>query len=101
MDSLARALVNVAAFLELSSDEVVQPDAAVRALEDIAAQLARASEAERAAIRRAAAAEDELRSQHGADPKELAFFALSWNPSGSRTLPARNASRVASFPKAG
>jgi hypothetical protein len=74
MDSLARALVNVAAFLELSPEKVVHPDAAVRALDEIAAQLARASEAELSAIRRAAAAEEEARSQHGAGPKELAFF---------------------------
>ena len=74
MDSLARAVVNVAAFLELSTDDVVKEDAAVRALEDMAALLGRASGAELAAIRRALTAEELARSQSGAGPKELAFF---------------------------
>ena len=72
--SLAESTRYVAAFLELSSDDVVNPDEATRALEYIAAELARASPVEIAALRRAAAAEAERRSEHGAGQSTLAFF---------------------------
>jgi len=57
MKTLAKAMIGAAAFLELSSDDSVNPDDAVRALEDIAATLRSASPDEVAAIR---AACDEL-----------------------------------------
>jgi len=50
MKMLAEALVEAAAFLELSGDDVVHPDAAVQAMESIVASLARASDAEKAAV---------------------------------------------------
>jgi len=53
MITLAKALIEAAAFLELSSDDTVNPDDAVRALEDIAATLQSASRDEVAAIRAA------------------------------------------------
>ncbi len=51
MKTLAKALIQTAAFLELSGDDVVKPDEAVRALEGIADALHSASPDEAAAIR--------------------------------------------------
>jgi uncharacterized protein YgfB (UPF0149 family) len=51
MKTLAKAMIGAAAFLELSSDGTVNPDDAVRALEDISATLQSASPDEVAAIR--------------------------------------------------
>jgi hypothetical protein len=51
MKALARSLIQAALFLELSGDDVVDPDSAVRALESIAHELADAGEAERLALR--------------------------------------------------
>jgi len=51
MKTLAKALIQTAAFLELSGDDVVSPDDAVRALEDIAHTLQSASPEELAAVR--------------------------------------------------
>jgi hypothetical protein len=50
MKALAEALVESAAFLELSGNEVISPDAAVRALESITATLDKASENEKKAL---------------------------------------------------
>jgi hypothetical protein len=74
MDKLARALVNAAAFLELSGDDVVDPDSAVAAMEDIVAALAGASPEEVAALKSAASAEREARAKRGADEDTLDFF---------------------------
>jgi hypothetical protein len=43
MDTIARALVNAAAFLEFSPDDIVDPDSAVKAMEDIAFALRNAN----------------------------------------------------------
>lgn len=53
MKTLAKAVIGAAAFLELSSDDSVNPDYAVRALEDISATLQSASPDEVAVIRSA------------------------------------------------
>jgi hypothetical protein len=50
MKQLARALVNAAAFLELSEDDVVDPDSAVKAMEEIAYDLSTLSAAEYATL---------------------------------------------------
>ena len=50
MNSIAEALIDTAAFLELSGDDVVKPDAAVQALESIATSLADASPEEKKAL---------------------------------------------------
>lgn len=50
MKSLAQALVEAVAFLELSGDEVVDPDSAVQAIESISHSLRNASEQERQAL---------------------------------------------------
>jgi citrate lyase beta subunit len=51
MKILAKALIQTAAFLELSSDDAVNPDDAVRALEDIAHTLQSASPEELVVVR--------------------------------------------------
>lgn len=50
MNTLAKALLNLAAFLELSGDDVVDPDSAIAAMEDAAATLQDATPAERQAL---------------------------------------------------
>jgi hypothetical protein len=55
MKTLAKVIVDLAGFLELSGDDVVDLDAAVAALESMAAGLANATPAERKALRTAAA----------------------------------------------
>jgi len=53
MKTLAKALVETAAFLEFSTDDTINPDDAVRELEGIAHTLHSASPEEVAAIREA------------------------------------------------
>ena len=53
MQTLARALIDTAAFIALSGDDVIHPDDAVRALESIGHTLRAASPAELSAIRAA------------------------------------------------
>ena len=50
MKNLCDAIVNVACFLELSADNVVDPDAAAAALEEVSATLQSATEAEKDAF---------------------------------------------------
>jgi hypothetical protein len=50
MKSLAQAVVESAAFLELSDDDIVDPDAAVQAQEAIASSLSDAAEEEKNAL---------------------------------------------------
>ena len=54
MKMLARALLETAAFLELSDDSIVNEDDAVRAMDAMAGELESASPQERAALREAA-----------------------------------------------
>ena len=54
---LARAVIYAAAFLELSEDDEVDPDAAVKALENMASCLHGASAEELAALREVLASE--------------------------------------------
>ena len=55
MKNISKALLNLAAFIELSSEEVIDQDAAVGALEQLAADLSKADPSEieylKAAIR--------------------------------------------------
>ena len=55
MKVLARTILEMAAFLELSDESSVNEDDAVRAMESVAARLRSSSDAERAALREAAA----------------------------------------------
>lgn len=55
MKSLAKSILNLAAFIELSSDDIIDPDSAVKALEQLAYDLKEATHGEieylKAAIR--------------------------------------------------
>ena len=74
MKSLARAVLNSAAFLELSTDDVLDPRLAVKALEDITTILGSSTAAERAALR-AACQEAFVRGlASGAQDAELEFY---------------------------
>jgi hypothetical protein len=53
MIALARSVIEAARFLELSSDDLVDPDAAGKALESIAHELGSIDESERGALREA------------------------------------------------
>lgn len=50
MKHLCRAIIWNACFLELSGDDVIDPDSAVKALEDIASSLQQATDEEKAAF---------------------------------------------------
>ena len=55
MKALAKAILNLSSFIELSSDDVIDPDSAVKALEQLASDLSEATPGEveylKAAIR--------------------------------------------------
>ena len=53
MRTLANAILDLAAFLELSGDDVIDPDAAVNAMESLAFSLKSATPEEVAAVRSA------------------------------------------------
>ena len=55
MKSLARALINAAAYLDLADESQVDPDFAMQALEEIAYNLSYASEDEKKAVSEALA----------------------------------------------
>src|SRR4051794_1333823 len=50
MKALARAVINAAAFLELSDDEALDPELAVQALEEIGIHLGQCTEDEKKAL---------------------------------------------------
>jgi hypothetical protein len=62
---LARALLETAAFIELSGEDVLELDAAVKTLESIADTLSKASPEERQALRSAA---EELAAEYSLIP---------------------------------
>ncbi len=70
MDSLAKAILETAAFLELSGEEAINPDAAVRALEDLGFLLSGCTPDEKAALKRAA----QSLASEGADEERRRFF---------------------------
>lgn len=59
MTNLCRALIWNACFLELSGDDTIDPDAAVKALEDMAAILQSATEPEKEAFKRTCSEESQ------------------------------------------
>ncbi len=66
MRNLCRAIIWSACFLELSDDEVVDPDSAVKALEDMATTLQHATEEEKRVFAEVCAEEaDELQGRPG------------------------------------
>jgi len=55
MENLARAVVQAFAFLDLSDDDAIDPDAAVKAMEDLTSYLRNCTPEERQALKNAAA----------------------------------------------
>ena len=74
MRHLAKALVDALAFLELSADDVVDPDGAARTFESIAETLQSSSHEEREALAAAAMAELNLQSAADASEDVLDFY---------------------------
>jgi hypothetical protein len=74
MNHLAKAVVDAFAFLELSDDDVVDPDNAVEAMEMLTAELRECSPAERQALAEAAKAELTAQRAAGAPAETLEFY---------------------------
>jgi len=74
MKALARAVINAAAFLELSDDRTVNPELAVQALEEIAFHLAECTEEEKKALAEVLAEMRANEMETGPRPDVLAFL---------------------------
>jgi hypothetical protein len=75
MKSLCRAIIWSACFLEMSDDDTVDPDSAVKALEDIASSLQEATDDEKKAFAIVCAEEaDKLQRQTGPNMRKTAGF---------------------------
>jgi hypothetical protein len=72
MIALARSVIEAARLLELSSDDLIDPDAAVRILEGIALELDRTDDAERTALREALdeLIGEEIAGRDGSPPRQ-------------------------------
>ena len=71
---LAQAVVTAAMFLEFSEDDIVNPDDAVRTLENMASALSGATADEIDALRVAAGIERDAHERIGCSPQVLEFF---------------------------
>ena len=74
MKSIAKALVDAAAFLELSGDDVVDPDSAVGAMEMIISDLAGCTQEEKSAIAEAAATAASESKNSGSSAEMIQFY---------------------------
>ena len=76
--TLMRLVLESAAFLELSGDDIVKPDSATAQLEEMAAQLQTLSEAERRELTEFAEllAREEKR-EHGRTPRSEFFLSIA------------------------
>lgn len=74
MKHLAKAMVDALAFLELSGDDVIDPDNAVQAMEMLAATLRDCSPDERKALSEAGAAELTDQIAAGAPAETVEFY---------------------------
>ncbi len=75
MEHLATAVVGAFAFLELSGEESINEDDAMRIMEALAADLQECTPAERAALQSAALAEYEKQKSANASDEVLKFYA--------------------------
>jgi hypothetical protein len=90
MKNLCQAIIWSACFLELSPDDIVDPDSAVKALEDISTALQAATEQEQEAFRHTCS-EEALRLEKDAGPGN-AKTAVYPKPAGiSRNMKPHNA----------
>ena len=90
MKALARAIMNAAAFLELSDDKAVDPELAVQALEEIALHLSECSEEEKKALAEVLAEMRANEVETGPRPDVLAFldsFLVSFGLADPAELP--------------
>jgi hypothetical protein len=74
MDALARAVVAAMAFLELSDDQDVDPDCALGAMESICYELQSCTDAEKAALKKALAAELQAWQAQNAKENVIEFY---------------------------
>ena len=74
MKTLANTIVDIARFIELSSDEIIDPDAAVQALEMMIASLQEATEDEKGAMASAVSTAMDTARERGASVDELEFY---------------------------
>ena len=74
MKALARALVNAAAFLELSDDKALDPELAVQALEEIGLHLSQSTPEERKALAEVLAEMRALELETGPRAEVLEFL---------------------------
>jgi hypothetical protein len=74
MKALARALINAAAFLELSGEQALDPGAAVQALEEIAYTLSHCTAEEKAALVEVLAEMRAIEIESGPRPEVLEFL---------------------------
>lgn len=74
MKALARAVINAAAYLELSDESQVDPELALQALEEIAYNLSYASDAEKQALMEALADMKQAERDNETRPEMLEFL---------------------------
>jgi len=74
MKNLCRAIIWSACFLEVSDDDIIDSDSAVKALEDIATALQEATSEEKAAFVATCAEEAERLQKEGAPDSKTAEF---------------------------
>ncbi len=74
MKTLSKVIVDVAAFLELSGDEVIDPDSAIKTMEMIRSELKEATPEEKKAIAAAATAAAVSACSRDASEVEIEFF---------------------------
>jgi hypothetical protein len=77
MKNLCQAIIWSSCFLELSPDDIVDPDSAVKALEDIATALQAATEDEKEAFRQECSEEALRLEKTGAQSAKTAAFVRS------------------------
>src|SRR5262245_7656069 len=74
MKTLARALINAVAFLDLSDDKAIDPELATQALEEFAFTLTHCSDEEKQAVTEVLAAMHAAERESGPRPEMLEFL---------------------------
>lgn len=74
MHKLATALLHTAAFLELSGDDVIDPDSVVKAMEDLVVDLQGCTMEERSALQEAIANEVKILKKAKASEETIEFY---------------------------
>jgi len=74
MKNLSKVIVDISAFLELSGDDVIDPDSAIKAMEMIGSELKKATPEEKESIAVAAKAAATSARSRGATEEEIEFY---------------------------